>query len=164
MQLYMSGTYGRNPQSVVAKRPFCYDVCRGSTCRRRKPRMTKIIRSEDCGNSPKNKFVEDLEVAFAEQDLDFILNSVTDDIIWKVAGQVTTEGKEELLQWLQQAENDKVDEVRITHAITHGKTGAANGTRKLKNKTVSEFCTFYEFNNAKASKVKEIVHYEVAVR
>lgn len=42
--------------------------------------MTKVITSEDCGNSPKNIFLEKLTIAFAKNDFKFILNSVTDDI------------------------------------------------------------------------------------
>jgi hypothetical protein len=46
--------------------------------------MAEIIRSTDCGNSPKNKFVENLEVAFAQRDTDFLLDSVADDVHWNI--------------------------------------------------------------------------------
>jgi hypothetical protein len=35
--------------------------------------MTIIIRSEDCGNSPKNMFVENIEIAIAKNDPEFLL-------------------------------------------------------------------------------------------
>lgn len=49
--------------------------------------MTEIIRSADCGNSPKNMFVENLEVAFAQRNTAFLLQSVTDDIHWNIVGE-----------------------------------------------------------------------------
>jgi hypothetical protein len=35
--------------------------------------MTKVILSEDCGNSPKNIFLKDLSIAIAKEDKKFIL-------------------------------------------------------------------------------------------
>ena len=53
--------------------------------------MIKIVRSNDCGNSPKNKFVEELEIALAGRDVEFPLNSVTVDIHWNIVGQMLRE-------------------------------------------------------------------------
>ena len=46
--------------------------------------MTRVIVSEDCGNSPKNLFLQNLTIAFAKHDSKFILDSVTDDIRWNI--------------------------------------------------------------------------------
>ena len=55
--------------------------------------MTRVIVSEDCGNSPKNIFLQKLTIAFAKCDSKFILDSVTDDIRWNVLGNQLIEGK-----------------------------------------------------------------------
>ncbi|MBN2117999.1 MAG: hypothetical protein JW730_15585, partial [Anaerolineales bacterium] len=39
--------------------------------------MTKIIVSEDCGNSPKNIFIEKMTAAFAKRDAKFLLGNGT---------------------------------------------------------------------------------------
>ena len=58
--------------------------------------MTEIIRSSDSGNSPKNKFVEDLEVAFAQRDTGILLDSVANDIYWNIVGETPIRGKDAL--------------------------------------------------------------------
>lgn len=65
--------------------------------------MTKIVRSKDCGNSPKNKFIEELEIAFAKHDIEFLLNSVTDDIHWNIVGQESVHGMDEFSEALKRA-------------------------------------------------------------
>ena len=42
--------------------------------------MTKVIIGEDCGNSPKNIFVQELTIAFAKGDSKCLLKNVTDDV------------------------------------------------------------------------------------
>lgn len=44
--------------------------------------MTKIIGSEDCGNSPKNTFVEKMTIALEQGDIDTFLANSSDDICW----------------------------------------------------------------------------------
>jgi hypothetical protein len=49
--------------------------------------MTKVIVSEDCGNSPKNIFVQNLTIALAKCDSRFILESMTEDVHWNILGE-----------------------------------------------------------------------------
>ena len=49
--------------------------------------MTEVERSGDCGNSPKNKLLEDLSVALYTSDAEFVLDRVTDDIQWNIVGE-----------------------------------------------------------------------------
>ena len=48
--------------------------------------MTRVTISEDCGNSPKNIFVQELTIAFAKADSRFLLKNVTDDVLWNILG------------------------------------------------------------------------------
>ena len=123
--------------------------------------MTKIITSEDCGNSPKNIFVQALTIAFAKADLKFIQKSVTDDVLWAVIGEKTIEGKDALLQAVELAV--KLEELTIQHVMTHGKAGAVNGKMKLKNGTIRGFCNVYEFKDAKGTSVQAITTYDIEV-
>jgi hypothetical protein len=123
--------------------------------------MTKIIIGEDCGNSPKNIFLQNLTVAFAKDDSKFILDSVTDDIRWNIVGDQLIRGKDNFAKTVEQMKNDKAVELSIYHIATHGKSGAANGTTKLKNGKTRSFCDGYVFKDTKGTSVKEITSYVV---
>ncbi len=75
--------------------------------------MTRIILGEDCGNSPKNLFVQKLA---------------------------------------------------IQRVLSHGSTGAVNGTLKSKDGSRRLFCDAYTFNGAKATRVNEITSYVIEQR
>ena len=92
--------------------------------------MTKIIKSDDCGNSPKNLLVESISIALALGDGRSLSGSVTDDIRWNIIGTDLLQGKESFDARLEQLKNDKVTEIVIQHVATHGKAGAVNGPKK----------------------------------
>jgi hypothetical protein len=52
----------------------------------------RIIPSADCGNSPKNTLLQDIAIAFAKRDTDFLSGHVTDDVRWEVVGTPVVEG------------------------------------------------------------------------
>ena len=126
--------------------------------------MTKVITSEDCGNSPKNIFVQDLTIAFAKGDSTFLLSKVTDDIRWNKIGDTLIEGKEDFALALDKLKKEEAVQLTVYHVATHGKTGAVNGTIKLKNGKTYAFCDVYEFSNAKAVAAKEITSYVIETK
>ncbi len=77
--------------------------------------MTKVITSDDCGNSPKNIFVQNLTIALAKGDLKFVLRSVADNIRWNVIGEKTMEGRDDLATELQRIAQEKPSELSIQH-------------------------------------------------
>ena len=125
--------------------------------------MTKVIVSEDCGNSPKNILVQDLTIAFATDNHKFILEHVTDDVRWNLVGDRWVEGKENLSKELIRSQNARVVELTIQHVATHGKAGAVNGTQKLRSGMAIAFCNFYEFFNTQGTAIKEITSYVIEI-
>jgi hypothetical protein len=123
----------------------------------------KIIASEDCGNSPKNIFVQDLTIALTKCDSRYILETVTEDVHWNILGEQYIEGKENVAAALKRWKDDKVSELVIQHVATHGKAGAVNGIRKWANGKKVAFCDFYEFGNTKGTLVKEIRSYRIEI-
>jgi hypothetical protein len=95
--------------------------------------MTKVIVGEDCGNSPKALLLRDLNIAFAKNNVTFILEHVTDDIRWIMVGDQTVEGKANFAEALERMKDNEVAEVHIANVITHGNTGAVNGRMKMKD-------------------------------
>jgi hypothetical protein len=125
--------------------------------------LTTIIFSDDCGNSPKNIFLQNLTIAFAKGDKQSVLGSVTNDIHWHIVGERLVEGKEVFAEALEKIGNDRVENLIIRHVVSHGKAGAVNGISKLKNGKTVAFCEVYEFSGAKGTSVREITSYAIEI-
>ena len=125
--------------------------------------MTRIMIDEDCRNSPKNIFVQEVTIALTKGDLKSVLDRVTDDVRWNVVGDGLIEGKDRFAEALQEGKNDKVLELSIHHIATHGKAGAVDGRMKFKSGKTNAFCNIYEFSNAKGIAIKEIISYRIEI-
>ena len=128
---------------------------------------SKITLREDCGNSPKNEFVQKLTVAFATGDADSVAERVSDDVRWNIVGIGPIVGKAAVTAVFGNPNREPLTELFVDKVVTHGKAGAVNGTfvlsedrgnGKWRNKSYS-FCYVYEFVNAKGNSVKEITTY-----
>ena len=114
--------------------------------------MTTINGSKDCGNSPKNSFVEKIAIALTTgraEEGDF-----SKDVIWEGSLGETVEGRPALFQAV--ASQPKPDIVTIEHAISHGRAGAASGRLTLVNGEVRRFCHVLEFTSVKANCISTI--------
>ena len=76
--------------------------------------MTRIISSPNCGNSPKMEFLNDFSIAFAKGDVEFIAESVTNEIVWNIVGERKIEGKEKFMEELEKMKSQKVTELKLT--------------------------------------------------
>lgn len=63
--------------------------------------MAIINVKADCGNSPKMAFLKEFNIAVAEQDRKFLMESVSDTIIWDIVGDKKIEGKEDFAKELE---------------------------------------------------------------
>jgi hypothetical protein len=118
----------------------------------------RIVPSADCGNSPKNTLLQDIAIAFAKRDAEFLLGRVTDDIRWEVVGGRVVEGREAFARALQTL--GSVTQLTIDHVMSHGRVGAVNGLATHRD-GAREFCDVYEFANAKAERIKSIKSYVI---
>jgi hypothetical protein len=125
--------------------------------------MTIVNVSDDCGNSPKNILLKELTIAFAKGDAHFILSKIAKDIQWNIVGQKHLRGKKDFALALEQMMKDELKEITIQHVISHGKAGAVNGMKGLKNGRTHAFCDVYEFINAKGTGVREITSYVLEI-
>ena len=55
--------------------------------------MARIFCEEDCGNAPKKAILRDFNIAIANKDLDYLLEWISDDVVWNKVGQSTATGK-----------------------------------------------------------------------
>ena len=84
--------------------------------------MTRITRSADCGNSPKNAAVEDIAVIL-EGGGEWSGDAFGESTVWALANGTLVEGAD----GIRDARRIAPGEIRIVHAIAHGKVGAASG-------------------------------------
>jgi len=112
-------------------------------------------------------FFREFNEALVKGDAEKILESVTDDIVWRMVGNDTIKGIDKLEQALQGMDNGNQFEQDTEHLITHGKEAAVNGlihsTDKSGEQRHYSFCDIYKLNKHKDGKIKEIISYVVEI-
>ncbi|WP_339703419.1 nuclear transport factor 2 family protein [uncultured Marixanthomonas sp.] len=121
--------------------------------------MTKIIASPNCGNSPKMEFLKQFNIAFAEGNVEFLIEGVTEGIVWNVIGDKKIEGIEAFTAELERMQAVKASELKLNQILSHGKEGAANGMMIMENGNKYAFSDFYVFQSTKGEKIKTITSY-----
>ncbi len=124
--------------------------------------MTRISRSRDCGNSPKNKLLEELAIAIGRGDSSRFEELVTTEVVWQLVG------RKKPIAGLDAARRalDKTPpalEIAIDHVVSHGRAGAVNGTTAHEAHRTA-FCHMFEFNNTKGTHVKSVKTYSTRLR
>lgn len=126
--------------------------------------MLKVNVSEDCGNAPKKAQLRDFNIAFAKNDLEQVLENLTDNIRWMVVGDQLLEGKESVAKMLEQTGKSKATELTINNVITHGNVGAVDGILILEDGSSYAYCDVCRFSShAKDAKIKEITSYVIKI-
>ncbi|MGX1500410.1 hypothetical protein ACSSV1_005475 [Labrenzia sp. MBR-25] len=109
--------------------------------------MTQVHGSKDCGNSPKNKFVQDVAVSLECGDA--VPSAFSEDVIWEHPSKGPISGRDAVFEDL--GTRPKPSCVVVQHAIAHGKVGAASGEVAFTNGDTRRFCHVFEFTNTKAN-------------
>ena len=121
----------------------------------------KVIRSSGCGNSPKQKLVEDMSVALAGADVGIMASLAVPELVWLHIGKKPIEGQDAVLSAIRKS--GPATEVAIERVVSHGRAGAVNGIITRGGKRTA-FCHMFEFNNTKGTHVKSISTYSVVLR
>jgi hypothetical protein len=117
--------------------------------------MTIVHGSRDCGNSPKNRFVQDVAV-FLEAGPGKA-DALSDDVVWHGAADTPLNGRHAAQAWL--AQRAKPSRIVVEHAISHGKVGAASGEVSFEDGRTRRFSHVLEFTSVKADSVARISSY-----
>jgi hypothetical protein len=115
----------------------------------------KINGSRDCGNSPKNRIMQDIAIALETGNL--TEGSIDDSTVWRRTDGRKLEGVEALRGALD--ELLPVQSITVSHAVSHGKAGAANGVSVLSDGRTRRFCHVVEFTSVTAMTIAEISSY-----
>jgi hypothetical protein len=117
--------------------------------------LIQVQGSKDCGNSPKNKFAQDMAVAMECGDAE--PSAFSEDVIWENPSTEPISGKSAVLKHL--GNRPRPSSVTVQHAISHGKVGAASGEVMFANGQTRRFCHVFDFTSAKANCVAVVRSY-----
>lgn len=117
--------------------------------------MIQIHGSKDCGNSPKNKFVQEITIALETGKAQ--PEYFSEDVVWENASGTPVHGRNALVKEL--AARPEPAAIIVLHAISHGKVGAANGEVTFGDGGSRRFSYIFEFTNTNASSISLITSY-----
>jgi hypothetical protein len=123
--------------------------------------MTIIQKSSDCGNSPKNRLLQELTIAMARGDTQRVRELVSDDVHWLAIGRQPVHGVDAFCKWISRY--GAASRLTIEHVVSHGRSGAVNGVVSFGEKSRA-FCHMYEFASAKGTSVKSLTSYTIALK
>lgn len=124
----------------------------------------KINVQSDCGNAPKKELIRDFNIAFARMDVEFLSNSVTDDVIWEMVGGRTITGKAAFLETLKEMAGSAATEITMNQIVTHGSEGAGSGSMTFSDGTTVHFADMYRFSNSNGLEIKTLTSYGIEVK
>jgi hypothetical protein len=123
--------------------------------------MTSVVESKDCGNSPKNRLVQTLAVSIERGNRAGFLRCITERISWLYPGKAAIVGSAATGDLLEAVRSQAPLRIEVEHAISHGKSGAANGIVHLASGSRIRFCHIIEFASVKGDRVAFITSYYV---
>lgn len=118
--------------------------------------MLQIIRSPDCGNSPKNGFVEDIAIALETGICD--PEAFDPAVTWETASTRQIVGRTAVLEALPTERAPA--KIIVEHAISHGRVGAVSGKVIRADGETSRFCHILEFTSPRANHVARVKSYD----
>ncbi|SHM35197.1 SnoaL-like domain-containing protein [Cyclobacterium lianum] len=104
-------------------------------------------------------FLKRLNEAFANSELEFILDAVTDDIQWTIVGDRVISGKEPFAKSLREMASPQPMKLEIRHMVTHGREAVVEGSMISPEGKNYSFCDIYSFNGFKDPKIKAMKSY-----
>lgn len=123
--------------------------------------MMKVVKSGDCGNSPKNLLVQTLAVSIEKADRAAFSRCTSEDVSWVYPGRSAVVGRALAADLLRTLRSQTPMKIEVEHAISHGRCGAANGTVQLASRARIRFCHIVEFASVKGDRVARITSYYV---
>ena len=114
---------------------------------------TKVKRSKDCGNSPKQTLLQDFAIAMARADLKQLSQLTLQNTSWIQSGRKPISNQEVLLNVVER--EGPVEEIEVFDVVSHGKKGAVRGCY-LRSGKRRIFCHFVDFSNTKCTHIQTL--------
>jgi len=116
--------------------------------------VTEVLRSPDCGNSPKNLAAQ--EIALALMGVGTLPeDALVEAVAWDVPGGAVT-GRAAVLA---RAAAQSADVIAVDQVVTHGRGGSVSG-RITRGGDTRLFCHLIRFTSAAARDIAQLVSFE----
>lgn len=123
----------------------------------------EVYAKADCGNSPKNLFLKDFTIALARGDADYVLERVSDNLVWIDVGTPGNKGLDDIRQELIKNQTGRIVKIELSRALSHGKAGAVDGILQMADGRHLAFCCIFEFASAKADRISLIKSFVIPI-
>jgi ketosteroid isomerase-like protein len=106
------------------------------------------------------EFFQKINESFANGDVDFLMDHVTEDIHWEMVGDVKLQGIEKVKEIFEPMRGEKIENYVTNNLITHGNTAVIEGKMNMPKKDGSmatyAFCDLYKLDKFKNGKIREV--------
>lgn len=126
--------------------------------------MTKITIHADCADAPKKQLLRDLNIAYAQADVENVLVKFTDDIHWQIIGEFEMRGKAEVREVLEMMKEMVASELVINSIITQGLAGAINGVITTEQGGSVAFCDVCRFESESGARIQSMKSYAIELK
>jgi len=108
------------------------------------------------------KIIMEIVTAFDNNDIEGILNCVTDDIEWEMLGENNLKGKETLRKFFSDHADMKMISATKDNIIIEGDRGSVSGSVQCSNGKDQTFNLYYcDIYEVKDNKISKIISYTV---
>lgn len=107
-------------------------------------------------------FITEFNEGFARNDLTFIVDQVTDDLVWKMPGAPDVIGKAAFRKTISEMGNHQPAKLFVRNILVDGKQAAADGTMttfKDGKEEIWAFCDIYTFTSTGPLKISAMHSY-----
>lgn len=113
------------------------------------------------------KFLREINNAFAENNMDYLIQHVSDDFCWVIVGRNTVSGKAEFSEALEQMQTMPPMNIEVRNILVHGKDaiveGIVIGRNRREQKKSFGFCDIYRFSDSRELRIQKITSYVIDV-
>ncbi len=115
----------------------------------------------------KEEFLQKFNEAFVQNDINYIIDCTTDDVLWTMVGEKTIRGKEDLAVSINQMKESSEFKLNIDSMIIDGDRAAVDGSMSMVDKEGNRktygFCDLYKLTSDGDLKIKELKAYVIDV-
>lgn len=113
----------------------------------------------------KERFLRDMNKAFANNDVDYLAKCVTDDIQWNIIGEDTIWGKTSFRKALKEmGDEENLFDLQIDDIIIHQNKAVVEGSMISRGGKTYAFCDIYTFVNSDKPIIQEMSSYVITMR
>ncbi|KEO72281.1 nuclear transport factor 2 family protein [Anditalea andensis] len=113
--------------------------------------------------SDKNVILKKFNKAFAEGDVDTILNYVSDNIIWNIKGDKLVKGKENFAVYIKEMATHESMGLTLGLPVINGSFAVLEGQMTSPSGNMYAFCDLYTFETEEGGEIKSLTSYVIEI-